>query len=284
VSHALPTKIRSRLTNCSYIRDLRTSLGWSANYQCHLKRIKRLDAERLAVLLLPPEDIPVDDTSAFLDSIATYPSLLSRPYQTAVPLRAASTREQLAAFNAVWPVNFIPIRMGVTAQIMPKGLSRSHLDWLDTMIHRVERLGHEAEKRGELPIASLVSSSTLGPPLAEASDTRRSTGNLLCHSIANLIDQVAAIDLKNARHVAGEPPPYLLSGLTLFTTHEPCMMCSMALLHSRIAFVYYVRPSPEAGGLGSVLSVHEDRGLNHKFEAWRWTGERRAIPELQVDP
>jgi len=156
------------------------------------------------------------------------------------------------------------------------------------MIQRVERLASEARsKNGELPIASLVASSVLGPPLAEAVDERISTGNLLCHSVSRVIDAVAAIDRVNGRVIPGQAPPYLLSGLSLFTTHEPCLMCSMSLLHSRIAVVYYVRQSLHAGGLGSVYKVHEDKGLNHKFEAWQWLGEQGSTiddKQVNVDP
>jgi len=223
----------------------------------------------------------------YLTIFAKRPNVLGLPYMIAVPTRAAHTREQLTEYSAHWPVNYVPIRVGASAEIQPKGWNRSHLDWVRTMVNRVQRLAREsADNTGDLPIASIVASSVLGPPLAEASDTRLSSGNILCHSIANVIDSVASLDLNHARRVENEPPPYLLSGLSLFTTHEPCMMCSMALLHSRIAVVYYVHQSPLAGGLGSIYSVHEDKGLNHKFEAWHWKGETDLGTdwEVNVDP
>lgn len=52
-------------------------------------------------------------------------------------------------------------------------------------------------------------------------------------------------------------------------------MCSMSLLHSRIAHVYYVKRSPGSGGCGSVMDVHEEGGLNHRFEVWEWVGGQR---------
>lgn len=55
-------------------------------------------------------------------------------------------------------------------------------------------------------------------------------------------------------------------------SHEPCLLCSMSLLHSRVRELYYVRKSPGGGGCGSTYSVHENEGLNHKFEVWQWKG------------
>ena len=152
------------------------------------------------------------------------------------------------------------------------------------MIARVQQLANLAAKRGELPIATLVSCSRYQEPLAEAYDTRNSTGNFLCHAAANIIDAVSTMDLNDTRPVDPEQPiPYLLSGLSVFTTHEPCLMCSMSLLHSRVAAVYYIRAADGAGGLGSCYKVHEDRGLNHKFEVWEWH-DNGTTEEVAVDP
>lgn len=248
----------------------------------HLKRIKRLTAKTMSVLVHPTSP-PIPDS--LLLTLQAHPCVLVQPYRTPVPIRPAVTREQILEFAVAWPTIFVPIRVGRSAEILSKGWKREHLDWVRTMLARVERLANEAVSAGELPIASLVASSVLGPPLAEAIDKRTSTGNLLCHSVSHVIDAVAAIDRRNGRLVEGQPPPYLLSGLSLFTTHEPCLMCSMSLLHSRIAVVYYLRKSPHAGGLGSVYQVHEDKGLNHKFQAWHWTAEGLAEGRcLEVDP
>mmetsp|Transcript_1307 Transcript_1307/g.2074 ORF Transcript_1307/g.2074 Transcript_1307/m.2074 type:complete len:344 (+) Transcript_1307:313-1344(+) len=62
---------------------------------------------------------------------------------------------------------------------------------------------------------------------------------------------------------------YLCTGLDLISTHEPCTMCAMALLHSRIRIVVYDQPSPLDGGLGSKHKLHCDARLNHHFFVYK---------------
>ena len=70
---------------------------------------------------------------------------------------------------------------------------------------------------------------------------------------------------------SGAPPSeaYLCTGMDVYMTDEPCVMCAMALLHSRVRRAVYRRRDSEMGGLGSVESVHALSSTNHRFRAWR---------------
>jgi tRNA(Arg) A34 adenosine deaminase TadA len=63
--------------------------------------------------------------------------------------------------------------------------------------------------------------------------------------------------------------PYLATGYDLCINFEPCILCAMALLHSRIRRVFYLKQRPERGGLGSLYSIHRHPALNHHFSVYK---------------
>ncbi|XP_071531737.1 probable inactive tRNA-specific adenosine deaminase-like protein 3 isoform X2 [Panulirus ornatus] len=64
---------------------------------------------------------------------------------------------------------------------------------------------------------------------------------------------------------------YICTGYDVFMTHEPCMMCAMALLHSRVRRVFYCCPNQHLGALGSVTKLHILSGINHRYEVFTVT-------------
>lgn len=115
-----------------------------------------------------------------------------------------------------------------------------------------------------------------------AHDTRKSTQHPLRHAVINTIRKVAdfaALSNDRAKSDAletrdqssdGNERNYLLTSLTLFTTHEPCVMCSMALLHSRVKEVIYLYPMPQTGACGSITCLPALKGVNHRYSIAQW--------------
>ncbi|KAF3941700.1 hypothetical protein ABW19_dt0202320 [Dactylella cylindrospora] len=132
------------------------------------------------------------------------------------------------------------------------------------------KVAEEGEKKGAgLRIGCVVvelkdkDCPKYGRVMAVAHDARLQSGNPLAHACYRAISLVGRKRVEvTARHkpkvnmfsvngpnsemeedyyarVPGDPDGYLMNDLVVFMTHEPCVMCSMAMVHSRIGcFVF----------------------------------------------
>lgn len=79
--------------------------------------------------------------------------------------------------------------------------------------------------------------------------------------------------------------PYLCTGYWVFLLTEPCPLCAMALLHSRVARIFYGTANPRVGILGSRAVLHTTASLNHRYRVWSGILEQecqRAVEEIKV--
>jgi tRNA(adenine34) deaminase len=109
-----------------------------------------------------------------------------------------------------------------------------------------------AGARGEVPIGAVVvhENRLLG-----------SAGNA---SIA-AHDPTAHAEVGALRAAAAVLGSYRLTGVTLYVTIEPCIMCMGAALHARIARLVYGCADPKGGAAGSHFDLAADPRLNHRI-------------------
>jgi tRNA-specific adenosine deaminase 3 len=79
----------------------------------------------------------------------------------------------------------------------------------------------------------------------------------------------AAGEAEAAGQAAPGPRPYLCTGYDCYLLREPCAMCGMALVHSRLRRVVYSAPDPSLGVLGGACRLHAQRSLNHRYAVYR---------------
>lgn len=62
--------------------------------------------------------------------------------------------------------------------------------------------------------------------------------------------------------------PYLCTGYYIYMIREPCIMCSMGLVHARASRVFFCLYNNRKGALSSITKLHCVPSLNHHFEVF----------------
>jgi tRNA(adenine34) deaminase len=79
-------------------------------------------------------------------------------------------------------------------------------------------------------------------------------------------DPTAHAEIVALRAAAEKLGNYRLPGCELYVTLEPCVMCSGAMMHARLARVVYAALDPKTGACGSVTDLFAEDRLNHHTE------------------
>jgi tRNA(adenine34) deaminase len=80
------------------------------------------------------------------------------------------------------------------------------------------------------------------------------------------IDPTAHAEVMALRDAAQHAGNYRLTKCDLYVTLEPCCMCVGAIMHARIARVFFGAPDPKTGACGSVVNLFAEPRLNHHAE------------------
>lgn len=114
---------------------------------------------------------------------------------------------------------------------------------------------------GEVPVGAVVIAPTKdgdNGAIAAAAHNRPIAFN----------DPTAHAEMLALRQAAAALGAYRLAGAALFVTLEPCVMCVGAMIHARIAELYFGARDEKAGALGSVYDIGRDGRLNHRIEVY----------------
>ncbi len=80
-------------------------------------------------------------------------------------------------------------------------------------------------------------------------------------------DPFSHAELIAMREAASVLQVWRLTGVTVYVTLEPCVMCAGAMVQSRVDRVVFGALDPKAGAAGSLFNVVQDARLNHRVDA-----------------
>lgn len=111
----------------------------------------------------------------------------------------------------------------------------------------------KAELLGEVPIGAVVVKD--GEIISRGHNLRETTQNPITHA------EILAIQAA-AEHVGS----FRLEDCTLYVTLEPCVMCSGAIVMSRVPLVVYGAKDAKGGTVDSLMHLLNEPSFNHSAE------------------
>lgn len=133
---------------------------------------------------------------------------------------------------------------------------------------RALALAREAAAEGEVPIGAVVVKD--GAVIGEGRNAGRA-----CH------DPTAHAEIAAIRMAAAALGDERLTGCELWVTLEPCAMCAGAIVHARIARLYYAAPDPKGGAVEHGARVFDHPQALHRPEVYTGMGEAEAAGLLR---
>jgi len=134
---------------------------------------------------------------------------------------------------------------------------------------RALELAEQAALAGEVPVGAVVMQD--GRVVGEAHNAPR-----------ELTDPTAHAEVLALRRAAAALGRERLDGCELWVTLEPCAMCAGAIVHARIARLYYAAPDPKGGAVEHGARVFEQPQCLHRPEVYAGIGERRSASLLRA--
>lgn len=135
-------------------------------------------------------------------------------------------------------------------------------------MQRALAMAQASAEAGEVPVGAVITQD--GRIIAEAHNAPRKTHDPTAHA------EILAI--WRAAHALGSER---LPDCELWVTLEPCAMCAGAIVHARLAKVYYAASDPKGGAVEHGARVFDQEQCLHRPEVYSGIGEARAAAMLQ---
>ncbi|XP_056245360.1 probable inactive tRNA-specific adenosine deaminase-like protein 3 [Seriola aureovittata] len=260
----------------------------------HIKRVracKEKDSPHpLEVLVCLVDDAP-DRKAVSIDSLLPSDGVgrdgLGEPFVVKVPARPPLTRPQFELASKQWPTSFHEDKQ-VTVALRGELFSPPQKAAMHMYMMSAITAAGAGKEMGMEAVGAVVVNPATQTIIAVGHDCRGD--HPLHHAVTVCVDLVARSQgggcysfdrypacrftsptsdtFQNVPDAEGSSQPYICTGYDLYVTREPCVMCAMALVHSRIGRVFYGTASAD-GALGTKFKIHSQKDLNHRFEVYK---------------
>lgn len=117
-------------------------------------------------------------------------------------------------------------------------------------MQRAIELGNNAMKLGNAPVGAVLVSN--GEIVGEGLELGQTKNDITFHA-----------EIEAIRDALKKPDTNKLTGTTLYTTHEPCLMCSYAIRHYQVEKIIYGLSVKDIGGHTSEFDILQTKTVSN---------------------
>lgn len=130
-------------------------------------------------------------------------------------------------------------------------------------------LAAQAAEAGEVPVGAVVIQGD--EVVATSANAMRTT-----------LDPTAHAEIVAIRRAAQALGRARLDGCELWVTLEPCAMCAGAIVHARLARLYYAADDPKGGAVAHGARLFAQPTCHHRPEVYPSIGAEEAGAQLRA--
>lgn len=253
-----------------FMAFIKTTYEHTSHLLRHLKRVKKVSVEdttKLKIIVCPIQDITLERLQLQIEEALSAPAPLE---VCDIPTNNPMDKET----NLRWSRDFWPFVWKGNPLIQELNELYAGFDAAKCEKYMQEVLSISRENDSAAVLFVDPKTDNVKAVVVDS----RSQQDPMRHPIMEAIDQIAQQEvIRRSQCIVNDKASnnYLCLNYHVYVSHEPCVMCSMALVHSRINTLVYRHAAPATGGIGKTSGdrymIHLSCKLNWKFEAYRMT-------------
>ncbi|KAF1329174.1 Subunit of trna-specific adenosine-34 deaminase, partial [Globisporangium splendens] len=274
----------------------------------HLKRMKKhpeLKSALLALITPVDDNEPLNELLATKRS-EMEEQFQAQLTSVSVLKHAPQTREAFEQHTKAWPLIFhasvLPVAQAEPISESEAQQMTQHVRAAVTLAAQFDAAIADMKlpfccAHGCIVVDPLASSTTEGQVVADSFARRDHASYAFCalyHPVVIAVDSVAERDRQRAAAATtskkhkrthtdddndaqmadsnskedAKEESYLCTGYDVYMDREPCVMCAMALVHSRARRIVFATLNATDGALASVHRLHTIKSLNHHYRVF----------------